>query len=52
MIDTLEELCEEIAKILPSASFGFDNEGQIVIYTDLTINSDNLISPMSADDVQ
>jgi len=37
---TWEELVEEINKLLPRASFGNDNEGQIIIYTNLT-NDDN-----------
>jgi hypothetical protein len=29
-------LCTKVLEILPSATFGQDNEGQIIIYTDLT----------------
>lgn len=42
------DLYEAIAKILPSASFGEDNEGQILIYTDLALNDNDSIVPLSA----
>jgi hypothetical protein len=29
-------LCTKVLEVLPSATFGQDNEGQIIIYTDLT----------------
>lgn len=33
---TFNELVAAILKVVPNASFGEDNDGQIVIYTDLT----------------
>jgi hypothetical protein len=38
---TWEELIEEINKLLPGATFGDDNEGQIIIYTNLKVDHDN-----------
>jgi hypothetical protein len=35
MKPTYAELVAAIAAILPNASFGEDNDGQLVIYTDL-----------------
>ena len=34
----IEELENAINEILPNASFGTDNDGQIIIYTDLKIS--------------
>jgi hypothetical protein len=33
---TWEELVEEVTKLLPKATFGEDNDHQIIIYTNLT----------------
>lgn len=36
------QLAAEILKVLPNASFGEDNDGQIIVYTNLAqTNSDN-----------
>lgn len=32
---TFDELCSKILKILPNATFDQDNEGQLIIYTDI-----------------
>ena len=41
---TYAELVNLIAAILPNASFGEDNEGQLVIYTNLSEDRDgNLV---------
>lgn len=34
MSENLESVVNKIAEILPSASFDFDNDGQLIIYTD------------------
>jgi len=34
---TLDSLMKAILPIIPSATFEADNEGQIIIYTDLTV---------------
>ena len=41
---TWEELVEEINKLLPHATFGQDNDRQIIIYTNLTVDDNyNLV---------
>jgi hypothetical protein len=37
---TLADLEESLHNVLPSASFDFDNEGQLIIYTDLKLEDD------------
>lgn len=37
---TYDELVKAILAILPDATFGDDNGGQIVIYTDLKLGTD------------
>jgi hypothetical protein len=46
MIDTFDDLYKAITAILPSASFGEDNEGQVVIFTDLTVALGDVLVPM------
>jgi len=42
---TLNEMLNRVREILPNASVGEDNDGQIVIYTDKVIDSrENLVS--------
>ena len=40
---TLQELMVAIDKILPGAQIGEDNDGQIVIYTDLMEKDEKLV---------
>jgi hypothetical protein len=36
---TYKELCDKIMAIIPTASFGEDNDGQIIIYTNMKGNN-------------
>lgn len=45
-LDTFDDLYKAITAILPSASFGEDNEGQVVIFTDLTVALGDILMPM------
>ena len=42
--ESLESVVNKIAEILPEASLGFDNDGQLIIYTDLFINLEDIKS--------
>ena len=39
-------LMNEIRQILPNATIGEDNDGQIVIYTDVMVDSNNNLIPL------
>lgn len=39
---TPEELGEKVREIIPTATFEEDNEGQLIIYTGLTIENDEV----------
>lgn len=39
---TEKELQEQIRKIIPYADFDYDNDGQLIVYTNLSENSDTL----------
>ena len=41
-----DELVKRITKILPNASFGDDNDGQVVIYTDLRLPMDDKLDEL------
>lgn len=41
---TLSELLAAILPILPNATLDQDNDGQILIYTNLTLNSDDTLT--------
>lgn len=40
-IQTMTELMQRVLSILPNATFGEDNDGQIVIYTDCWLAPDD-----------
>lgn len=42
------ELIREVLKLFPTATIGEDNDGQIVIYTDLAETPDGWIVPYEA----
>lgn len=44
---TLDELYVAITAILPNATFGEDNDGQLIIYTDMTETETGRIRPMA-----
>ena len=44
------ELMAEILAILPEAEFGDDNDGQLIIYTNLKAGSDEYLRPFVSDD--
>ena len=47
MLTTFDDLCAAILEILPQASFGEDNDGQVVIYTNLhSVSSDGHLADM------
>lgn len=46
---TFGELHASIMSILPNASFGDDNDGQIIIYTNMQEIGDSLISDIDDD---
>lgn len=41
-----EDFAKRIWAVIPDADFGMDNDGQIVIYTNLTTDADNDVVPM------
>lgn len=44
---TFDDLCRIVLEILPEATFDEDDDGQIVIYTNLeSISSDGHLAPM------
>ena len=40
---TLTELADMMYGILPEATFGEDNDGQLIIYTNLLLQDNNLV---------
>ena len=40
------ELCAKVGAILPSATFGEDLQGQLVIYTDFRVDADGKLRPL------
>lgn len=44
---TFNELLTQVLSIIPNASVGEDNDGQLVIYTNLTEDEDGNLSEMS-----
>jgi len=49
---TLTELAKLIGDILPEATFGEDNEGQLVIYTNLAVMADDTLAVMPDEEEQ
>lgn len=47
---TYDELVKAVLGILPNATFGDDNDGQLVIYTDLFEGAEGQLKPFSVDD--
>ena len=47
---TFNELAHQIAMILPYATFGEDNDGQILIYTDMTETADGRLVPFQPEE--
>lgn len=47
---TISELLAAILPILPDATLGEDNSGQIIIYTDLTTQGDDTLVPFAVCD--
>jgi len=45
---TFDDLMRAVLAILPQASLGEDNEGQIVIYTNLQVTENNIIKEFVA----
>lgn len=45
---SFEELVSKVLKILPNATFEDDNDGQVIIYTDLAIVGQDQIPTLSA----
>lgn len=43
-IKTYAEFCDAVHNILPDASLGEDNDGQIIIYTNLVTDGEYLVS--------
>ena len=43
---TEQEMLEKVLSIFPNASMGEDNDGQLVIYTDMRIAEDSTIEAM------
>ena len=41
MFTNFDDLCSKVLEILPNASLGEDNDGQIVVYTNLTVIEDD-----------
>lgn len=44
---TFNELLTQVLSIIPNASVGEDNDGQLIIYTNLTEDEDGNLSEMS-----
>lgn len=40
------ELCEKVGAILPTVTYGEDLEGQLVIYTDLKVDTNGKLVPL------
>ena len=49
-MNTYAELVQAILVVLPNATFGEDNEGQLVIYTGLVEVAPNELSPFTSTD--
>lgn len=47
---TFGELVDVICEILPNATFGDDNDGQLIIYTNLHISNDDSLDNMDSTD--
>jgi len=45
---TMDEFMKKVLEVVPDAEFGDDNEGQIVIYTNLRY-TDGRVTPFEAD---
>lgn len=43
------ELVQQVLNILPSASFGEDNDGQLIIYTNMTESRYGILTPFEQD---
>ena len=43
-------LCTKVLEVLPNATFGQDNEGQIIIYTDLTEDETGTLKKLEIED--
>lgn len=40
---TFDDLMRKVLEILPRATLGEDNDGQIIVYTDLTLDANDKI---------
>jgi hypothetical protein len=49
---TYDEFYRTILNVLPSAALGEDNDGQLVIYTDMYINDEGKVVPMENEDLR
>lgn len=47
---TLDELIRKVLEILPESTVGEDNEGQLVVYTNLSVGSDGTLIQFESDD--
>lgn len=45
---TLDDLIKEVLDILPEATVGEDNEGQLIVYTNLYVDKDGQIQSFDA----
>ena len=43
-VDTVDDVIEYVLKVLPNASVGIDNDGQLIIFTDKQVGKDERLS--------
>ena len=48
-LGTMDNLMSRLLRYLPNATFGEDNEGQLIIHTDLQLGEDGMVYPFEAE---
>lgn len=48
---SFNDMARKILAVFPDATFGEDNEGQLIVYTDMRVDSNDQICPFIPDQV-